>query len=246
MSKTIILIPSRLDAKRLPNKPLLKIKGKSIISHVYQKAVKASIGDVYVATGDLEIYKDIINNKGKCILTKKNHKSGTDRIYEALRKLNYSQYNYIINLQGDEPNININDLKNLKKKIISKNYSMGTLASDKFKKKNLENINIVKVQTEKKLTLGNLSKALKFYRHETKKNINTYHHIGIYIYKKEILKKIVSLKQTKNEIKFKLEQLRALDNKIKIYVSLSKSIPIGIDTYEDYIKLKKLFEKINY
>ena len=71
MSKTIILIPSRLDAKRLPNKPLLKIKGKSIISHVYQKAVKASIGDVYVATGDLEIYKDIINNKGKCILTKK-------------------------------------------------------------------------------------------------------------------------------------------------------------------------------
>ena len=123
---------------------------------------------------------------------------------------------------------------------------MGTLASDKLKKKNLENINIVKVQTEKKLTIGNISKALKFYRHETKKNINTYHHIGIYIYKKEILKKIVSLKQTKNEIKFKLEQLRALDNKIKIYVSLSKSIPIGIDTYDDYIKLKKLFEKINY
>tara|TARA_B100000941_G_scaffold289705_1_gene269689 strand:- start:809 stop:1552 length:744 start_codon:yes stop_codon:yes gene_type:complete len=247
MLKTLILIPSRLSANRLPNKPLLKINGLSMINHVYRKAKRSRIGEVYVATGDIEIYKDVINNGGKCILTKKKHNSGTDRIYEAFNILNANtKFDYILNVQGDEPMINSQDLYNLNNKIVSKGLNMGTLASLKINKKNLKNKNIVKVQTEKKLNHNNISKALKFFRYEKKDYLNTYHHIGVYIYKKKIIKKIVSLKQSKNEIKFNLEQLRAMDNKIVINVVLAKTIPISVDTIEDYKKIKKIFKKNYY
>ena len=113
MNNTIILIPSRLSAIRLPNKPLLKINNTSIINHVYQKAVSAEIGDTYVATGDNKIYEEVTKNGGKCILTEKKHKTGTDIIFEAFQKLNNKEVEYVINLQGDEPMINIDDVKNL-------------------------------------------------------------------------------------------------------------------------------------
>ena len=109
MSKTIILIPSRLAATRLPNKPLLEINNNSIINIVFQKAKSSGIGDVYVATGDKEIYDNVKKNGGKCILTELDHETGTDRISEALKKLNLSETEYVINLQGDEPMINIED-----------------------------------------------------------------------------------------------------------------------------------------
>ena len=117
MSKTVILIPSRLSAKRLPRKPLLKINGISIISHVVKKAKEADIGDVYVATEDKEIIDDVNLNGGKAILTSKKHKTGSDRIFECFEKLDLIDINYIINLQGDEPNIDLNDLKHLYKLI---------------------------------------------------------------------------------------------------------------------------------
>ena len=129
MSKTIILIPSRLAATRLPNKPLLKINGISIINHVYKKAKSSKIGDVFVATGDQKIFDEVTKNGGKCILTEKNHLTGTDRIFEAYQKLKPDNVDYIINLQGDEPLIEIKDIKNLnnnaiKKKIRNSNTSM--------------------------------------------------------------------------------------------------------------------------
>ena len=89
MTKTIILIPSRLDASRLPNKPLLKINNKSLINHVYEKGQSTNIGEVYVATGDKEILNEVSKNNGKRILTKKNHLTGTDRIFEAYKKLKF-------------------------------------------------------------------------------------------------------------------------------------------------------------
>ena len=107
MTKTIILIPSRLAATRLPNKPLLQINGLSIINHVYEKAVSTNIGDVFVATGDKEILEEVNKNGGKCILTKKNHQTGTDRIFEAFEKLDLNHIDYVINLQGDEPMIDM-------------------------------------------------------------------------------------------------------------------------------------------
>ena len=242
MSKTVILIPSRLSAKRLPRKPLLKINGISIISHVVKKAKEADIGDVYVATEDKEIVEDINLNGGKAILTSKRHKTGSDRIFECFEKLDLIDIDYIINLQGDEPNIDLNDLRHFNKLININKPEIGTMAAEIDNKSKLKDENVVKVITESKITNENFPIALDFKRRANDQIINIYHHIGIYAFKPEILKKIIKLKQTKNEIKNRLEQLRAMENRIKINVALAKFSPIGIDTMEDYLALKKLLE----
>ena len=242
MIKTIILIPSRLSATRLPRKPLLKINGISIISHVVKKAKKADIGEVYVATEDKEILEDVNSNGGKAIITNNKHKTGSDRIFECFEKLDLKGIDYIINLQGDEPNIDINDLKHLNKLISLNKPEIGTLASKINDKSKLINENIVKVITEDKLNEKNFPLAKIFKRKVNKLNSNIYHHLGIYAYKPNILEKITKLKQTNNEIKNRLEQLRAMENGIKINVALSKFSPIGVDTMEDYIALKKIME----
>ena len=239
--KTLTIIPSRLSATRLPGKPLLKINGLSIISHVFKKAQEANIGDVVVATEDQEIVDDVIKNGGKAIITSNNHKTGTDRIYEALKKLDIKDVDLIMNLQGDEPAINIDDIINLNKKMTVYPTQMGTLAAYIKNYNDLENENIVKVITKKNLKDEDFSSAENFLRNSSKKN-NIYHHIGVYCYSAETLEKFVRLKQSQNEIKNRLEQLRALDNNIKINVALAKSSPIGVDTEEDYLALKKIME----
>ena len=242
MSRTVILIPSRLSATRLPGKPLLKINGISIISHVVKKAKDADVGEVYVATEDKEIIDDVHLNGGKAILTSNTHKTGSDRIFECFEKLDLKGIDYIINLQGDEPNIDINDLKHLNKLISLNKPEIGTLASKIDDKSKLINENIVKVITEDKLNEKNFPLAKSFERKVNNLNSNIYHHLGIYAYKPNILAKITKLKQTNNEIKNRLEQLRAMENAIKINVALSKFSPIGVDTMEDYIALKKIME----
>ena len=239
--KTLTIIPSRLSATRLPGKPLLKINGLSIVSHVFKKAQEANIGEVIVATEDQEIIDDISKNGGRAILTSKYHKTGTDRIYEALKKLDSYDADLIMNLQGDEPAIDIEDIISLNEKMINNKSKMGTLATEIKDIKNLENENIVKVITKKDLNEDNFTEAEIFLRNSTKRD-NIYHHIGIYCYSMETLEKFVKLKQSKNEIEFKLEQLRALDNNIKINVARAKSSPVGVDTEEDYLALKKIME----
>ena len=127
--KTLVIIPSRLSATRLPRKPLLKINGLSIISHVFKKAEKANIGEVIVATEDQEILDDVKKNGGQAILTKNTHKTGSDRIHEALEKLDSSNIDLVMNLQGDEPLMNIDDIRNLNNQMIKNNSQLGTLAS---------------------------------------------------------------------------------------------------------------------
>ncbi len=239
--KTLIIIPSRLGATRLPGKPLLKINNKSIISHVFKRAQDADIGDVVVATENTEIVEDVTMNGGRAILTSKEHKTGTDRIYEAFKKMKFNDVDLIMNLQGDEPAINIEDIVSLKDKMINYQSKMGTLAAKIENKKDFQNENIVKVQTKSNLQQDSFSEAETFLR-ITKKLDKVYHHIGIYCYSAETLEKFVELNQTKNEIKQRLEQLRALDNSIKINVALAKSTSIGVDTEEDYMALKKIME----
>ena len=242
MSKTLVLIPSRLSATRLPRKPLLKINGISIISHVVKKAKETDIGDVYVATEDKEIMDDVNLNGGKVILTSKKHKTGSDRIFECYEKLDLKDVDYIINLQGDEPNIDLSDLKHLNKLININKPEIGTMAAEIDNKLKFNDENIVKVITENKITKENFTIAIDFKRRVNDKVTNIYHHIGVYAFKPKILKKIISLKQTKNEIANRLEQLRAMENRIKINVALAKISPIGVDTMEDYLALKKLLE----
>jgi len=232
-----------MAATRLPGKPLLKINNLSIISHVFKRAKEANIGEAVVATDDQEILNDVIKNGGKAILTSKNHKTGTDRIFEAYEKLNIKNIDYILNLQGDEPDINKDDIINLNNFMINKDAELGTLAGKIKDDKMLNNKNVVKVITDKKLEENNFPIALNFTRDNLSTDSqNIYHHIGIYSYKVSVLKKFVNLDQTNNEKENKLEQLRALDNKLKINVALAKSSPIGVDTKEDYLAIKKIME----
>ena len=240
--KTLIIIPSRLSATRLPGKPLLKINGLSIISHVFKRAVKANIGEVYVATEDQEIIDDIKKNGGQAIMTNKNHKTGTDRIHEALNKIGNSGIELVMNLQGDEPLMNLEDIRTLHKQMIITKSNMGTLASNISDKKLYTDQNTVKVLTKEPLESSNFPEASTFIRNPINVSENLYHHLGIYCFQKETLKKFVSLNQSKNEIKNRLEQLRALDNNIMINVSLAKDSPIGVDTEKDFVAIKKIME----
>ena len=242
MSRTIIIIPSRMAASRLKGKPLLEIKNLPIICHVFEKAKATGIGDVVVATEDKEIITAVEKNGGKAILTGI-HKTGTDRIFEAFQKLKITDVDYIINLQGDEPMIDPNDIINLNNLMIKNNSDIGTLASEIKENSVLNNENIVKVITKEKLDNNNFTKALNFSRKNlSKQDSNIYHHIGIYAYKVSVLEKFINFDQTKNEVENHLEQLRALENNITIMVALAKSSPIGIDTKEDYIAIKKIME----
>ena len=240
--KTLIIIPSRLAATRLPGKPLFKINGLSIISHVFKKAEEANLGEVIVATEDQEIMEDVKKNGGQAILTKNKHKTGTDRIFEALQKIDSSNIDLVMNIQGDEPLVNINDIKNLKYLMVKHNAKLGTLASKISNNKIYEDKNVVKVITKEDLKKTNFPNANNFMRKISNNSNNIYHHLGIYCYQKEILKKFVSFNQSHNEIKNNLEQLRALDNGININVALAKSSTIGIDTKEDFVAIKKIME----
>ena len=234
-----------MSATRLKDKPLLEINNLPIICHVVKKAKETGIGNVIVATEDKEIVTAVENNDGEAILTG-NHKTGTDRIFEAFKKLKIADIDYVVNLQGDEPMIDPKDVVKLNNLMIKNNSDIGTLASEIKESSVLNNENIVKVITKKKLENNNFVEAVNFSRQNlSNQNFNIYHHIGIYAYKVSILEKFVNLKQSKNEINQRLEQLRAIDNKIEINVILANSCPIGVDTEEDFLELKKIMNYKN-
>ena len=243
MSNSIIIIPSRLAATRLPQKPLIKINNKTLIMHVYEKAIQSQIGEVYVATCDEEIASEVRKNGGKFIMTDIKHTNGTDRVYEAAQKLDLKDIDFIMNVQGDEPMIDPVDIRNLNNLSKENNYNISTLAFNIEKKEDYVNENIVKVITKNKISNNSISEALNFHRVIKGDHYdNIYQHFGIYLYKCSALKKFVNFKKSKNEIKERLEQLRAIDNNMKIDVLLANYFSSGIDTkkdLEEYINLLK-------
>ena len=230
-----------MSASRLPGKPLLKINGISIISHVVKRAQIADIGEVVVATEDKEIIDDVKSNGGDAILTSRNHKTGTDRIYEAYSIMSRNDIDYIMNIQGDEPDIDVNDIRNLDQKMKLYESKIGTLAANILDKEMYNNENVVKVKLKEKFEENSFPHAHNFMR-KTSDKIDVYHHMGIYSYALNTLKKFISLSQSKNELENKLEQLRALDNDININVALASKSPIGVDTKEDYLAIKKIMK----
>ena len=244
MSNSIIIIPSRLASTRLPQKPLIKINNKTLIMHVYEKAVQSQIGEVYVATCDEEIVSEVRKNGGKFIMTDINHTTGTDRVFEASKKLDLKDIDFIMNIQGDEPMINPLDIRNLNKLSKENNFNISTLAYNIKKKEDYDNENIVKVITKNKISDNSASEALNF-RRVIKENSssNIYHHFGIYLYKYSALKKFVNFEKTENETKEKLEQLRAIDNNMKINVILANYFSSGIDTKKDLEEYMNLLNK---
>ncbi len=232
-----------MSATRLPGKPLLKLNGKSIISHVFKKAESAKIGEVVVAAEDKEILNDVKKNGGNAILTSRKHKTGTDRIYEAFTLLDKKNIDFIMNVQGDEPDIDVDDIRTLHDKMRLNKSKIGTLAAQINNDEIYNNENIVKVKIKDTLNKDSFPLAKTFMRNLIGHDMrNVYHHIGIYCYEVKTLKKFVSFNQSKNEIDNKLEQLRALDNNININVSLAKRSPIGVDTEEDYLAIKKIMK----
>ena len=234
-----------MSATRLPGKPLFKINDISIISTVYKKAVEANIGDVIVATEDQEIIDDVELNGGNAILTDNTHKTGTDRIFQAFERYNEKNIDLVMNLQGDEPMINIEDIKNLNDKSCLEKSNMSTLAAKIKSKEDYKNSNVVKVETYEELNNKNFPIAINFERIIDQNIENIYHHLGIYCYSVDTLQRFINLSQSEREKNSKLEQLRALDNGIKINVSLAKNTPIGVDTMEDYMAIKKILEYKN-
>ncbi len=234
MKNTAIIIPTRLGAKRFPNKPLAKINDIPMIVHVMNRAKETGIRDVFVASGDKKILDIVKANGGETIFTKNNHPSGSDRTYEAYAERLKNRVELIINLQGDMPNIKPSSILNLDKLMKSNTCDVGTLAAPLKKHSDIENPNIVKVYVEKDLQSGDFVNAKDFFR--KKKNINNervYHHIGIYAFTSNALTKYVKLPRSKLEIERNLEQMRAMENSMNIKVGLSNSIPLGVDTELD-------------
>tara|TARA_Y100001970_G_scaffold126355_1_gene156254 strand:+ start:4135 stop:4869 length:735 start_codon:yes stop_codon:yes gene_type:complete len=244
MSNTVIIIPTRLQARRLPNKPLQLINQKEMILHVYDAASKSGAGDVLVVTPDKIISELVSNNGGKSFISKENHHNGTSRVFEAFTKFYNSTPEIIINLQGDMPNLNPKDITKLSNYLKSNKCGLGTLASILEDQKEFEDKNVVKVITKDLIEKSDFSEAIDFKREGVdKKNKFVYHHIGIYGFTKEALIRYVSLKRSKLEIDRNLEQMRALEDKMKIHVGYTNSKPLSVDTEKDLLKIKKIMEK---
>lgn len=238
MNKSAIIIPSHLGAKRLPNKPLLEISGKPMIVHVWERAIKSEVKDVFVATANKEIVDVIKSCGGNAVLTGTEHTTGSDRIYEAIKNLNLS-CDFIINVQGDMPNINPDTINMLNQFMITNNNAeVATVASDISSDETLDQ-NVVKAITSSNLKENGFQIANDFVR-KIEKQKYFYHHVGLYSYKLRTLESFVNLSKTKNEIERSLEQMRFLDHDIDIFVGYTKDNPLSVDTKEDLEKIRKL------
>ncbi len=232
------VIPARYGSTRLPAKALAMIHGKPMIQHVYEKCMKAKLlSEVLVATDDKRIYDAVINFGGNVVMTSKTHKSGTDRIGEAVKKI---KCDIVVNIQGDEPLIDPRNIDNAIVPLIKdKNIHVSTLCFKISDKKEINTINVVKV------VFDSTNNALYFSRSMipfNRDNIKTdhYKHIGLYVYRKDYLLKLIKMKPSKLELTEKLEQLRILESGEKIKVVETKIDSHSVDTSADLRKIRKL------
>jgi len=243
MEKIAIIIPSRLNAERLPNKPLKFINNKEMILHVHDIAKLSNVGEVIVATPDQEILDLIKTHNGRAVLTSDKHQTGTDRIFEVFESTLKSQPEIIINFQGDMPNLNPNAIKNLATHIKKNLCDIATLASNIENEKEEKDPNVVKVLTSQEIKKEAFAKALDFFRTSNQPlNKMTYHHVGIYAFTNKALIRYVSLKRSKLEIERKLEQMRALENQMSIDVGYIDTSPLSVDTEVDLKVIRKIME----
>jgi 3-deoxy-manno-octulosonate cytidylyltransferase (CMP-KDO synthetase) len=243
MEKIAIIIPSRLNAERLPNKPLKLINNKEMILHVYNVAKSSNVGEVIVATPDKEILDLIKSHNGQAVLTSDKHQTGTDRVFEVFKDKLESKPEVIINFQGDMPNLNPDSIKELAIHMEKKICDIATLASHIKNEQEKKDPNVVKVFTSQRIVNKTFSKALDFFRTSNKPlNKMIYHHVGIYAFTNKALIRYVSLKRTKLEVERKLEQMRALENQMKIDVGYINTCPLSVDTEADLKAVRKIME----
>lgn len=247
--KFIGIIPARYASTRFPGKPLAMLGDKTVIQRVYEQ-VCGVLDEAYVATDDERIVQVVTSFGGKVVMTSVNHRSGTDRCYEAYTKVG-KEYDVVVNIQGDEPFIQQSQLDTIKACFDDTSTHIATLVKpftteDTFEA--LQNVNSPKVVVNKNMNALYFSRSVIPYL----RNADTqdwlanhvyYKHIGLYAYRAEVLKEITSLPQSSLEIAESLEQLRWLENGYKIKVGISNVETIGIDTPQD---LEKAIEFLNY
>ena len=236
--KSLVIIPSRLNSTRLPEKPLILIKGKSLVSRVYHQVKKCkNKTDILIATDNEKIVDHVKSFNGEVVLTNEKHISGTDRCNEAVQSLNKT-YDLIINVQGDEPIINPKIIDEIINTFDDINDEIITVAKEINNPIEIDNEHIVKVKFNSEMI------AKDFFRKSKNKNENLfYKHYGIYAFKPSILKEVCDLKPTQNELNNNLEQLRWLDNNYKIRIMKTKFRNVSIDTKEDIEYLLKKYSQ---
>ena len=229
----LILIPARMAATRLPGKPLLDIAGLPMIVHVLRRAEEAKLGPVVVATDNEAIATCVEKAGGRAIMTRTDHASGSDRIFEALGVVDpESRAKIIVNVQGDLPTLSPADLKVALAPLTDLAVDIATLAAEIKKPEERTNPNVVKVVGS--LVAPGRLRALYFTRTAAPAGEGPlYHHIGLYAYRRAALARFVSLPPSALERREKLEQLRALEAGMRIDVAIVDTVPLGVDTPED-------------
>ncbi|HXE01253.1 MAG TPA: 3-deoxy-manno-octulosonate cytidylyltransferase [Hyphomicrobium sp.] len=237
---TLIVIPARMHATRLPGKPLADIRGRPMIVRVWQRAVAANAGHVIVATDSEEIVKVVTAAGGEAVMTRADHASGSDRVHEAVTKVDPAHdASIIVNLQGDLPTLDPQLVGQCVAPLATAETAIATLAAVISEAEERTNPNVVKVVGTP--IAENRLRALYFTRATAPSGDGPlYHHIGIYAYRRDSLERFVSLPPSPLEKREKLEQLRALEAQMRIDVTIVDTVPLGVDTPADLERARRL------
>ncbi len=239
MPHAIILIPARMASTRLPGKPLADIAGLPMIVHVLRRASAARIGEAIVATDSEAVAAAVEKSGGRAVMTRSDHVSGSDRIFEALEALDPEHsVEIVVNVQGDLPTIEPADICTALKLLVDSDVDIATLATEIKDPSDLTNPNVVKVKGTQ-IAPGRL-RATTFTRANAEEPGPHYHHIGLYAYRRAALERFVKLPPSANEQHERLEQLRVLDAGMRIDVAIVSTVPLGVDTPEELAKARKL------
>jgi 3-deoxy-manno-octulosonate cytidylyltransferase (CMP-KDO synthetase) len=239
MPDAIVLIPARMASTRLPGKPLADIAGLPMIVHVQRRAQAAKIGEAVVATDSEAVQAAVEKSGGRAIMTRADHPSGSDRIYEALEALDPEhRVDVVVNVQGDLPTIDPADIRAALGPLADPAVDIATLAAVITDQSDLINPNVVKAIGPS--AVSGCFRATTFTRANASGPGPHYHHIGLYAYRRAALERFVKLPPSANEQRERLEQLRALDAGMRIDVAVVKSVPLGVDTPEELAKARAL------
>lgn len=241
---TIVVIPARMSSSRLPGKPLADINGLPMIVHVWKRAIEANIGQVLVAAAEVKIVEIIRNHGGDAIVTDPALPSGSDRIAAALKMRDiHEKFEYVVNLQGDLPTIDPLAVRRCLAGLTNEQVDIATIAALIENDEDIKNPNIVKAIA----SLGKdreVAYARDFVREVGPEHEAPYwHHIGVYAYRRQSLSRFVSLPVSTRETLRKLEQMRALDNDMRIAVVRVDSVPLGVDTSADLEAVRAILRK---
>src|SRR5262245_15413560 len=240
MARTLVVIPARMQSTRLPGKPLADINGEPMIVHVWRRAMEADVGRVIVASDSDEINAVIRARGGEAVLTRPDHPSGSDRVFEAVKKVDLGDVEIVLNLQGDLPTLAAETARACLKPVEQAGPDIATIVVEIRLAAERTNPNVVKMVGTPTGAPGRL-RALYFTRATAPAGEGPlYHHIGIYAYRRGALERFVSLPPSPLEVRERLEQLRALEAGMRIDATIVDTVPLGVDTPADLERARQL------